>query len=122
MENICSVEGCNRPVLQGYLTCDDSDHLAMLKTYQKRNGANFQLKSCLKRTTVSKPPNEDIVDLGRYHAILHEMNADRYEFLLNELIMRKNKLLKVKLECDGHLPSYIPTSLVILNKTLCGFW
>lgn len=46
--------------------------------------------------------------LGGYHAILREMNADRYEFLLDELIMRKNKLLKVKLERDGHLPGYIP--------------
>ena len=35
------------------------------------------------------------------------MNADRYEFLLDELIMRKNKLLKVKLEHNGHLPGYI---------------
>ena len=62
MEKICSVEGCNRPVLEGYLTCDDSDHLAIFKTYQKRNGANFQLKSRLERTTVSKPPDEDIAD------------------------------------------------------------
>ncbi|KAF8868400.1 hypothetical protein CPB84DRAFT_1819247 [Gymnopilus junonius] len=46
--------------------------------------------------------------LGGYHAILHEMQADCYNFLLDELIMRKNRLLKRKLEKDSHFPSYIP--------------
>ena len=32
------------------------------------------------------------MSLGRYHATLHEMHADWYEFLLDELIMRKNKV------------------------------
>ena len=41
MKMVCSVEGCDRPVLEGYLTCNDSDNLVMFKTYQKRNGANF---------------------------------------------------------------------------------
>ncbi|KAF8160312.1 hypothetical protein BJ912DRAFT_1026540 [Pholiota molesta] len=46
--------------------------------------------------------------LGGYHAVLREMTAYRYEFLLDELIMRKNRVLIQKLEHDGHLPSYIP--------------
>ncbi|KAF8964966.1 hypothetical protein BDZ97DRAFT_1659637 [Flammula alnicola] len=46
--------------------------------------------------------------LGGYHAILREMKADRYNFLLDELIMRKNRVLKAKLEKEGHLPSYVP--------------
>jgi hypothetical protein len=46
--------------------------------------------------------------LGGYHAILREMGADRYNFLLDELIMRKNRGLILKLERDGCLPSYIP--------------
>lgn len=46
--------------------------------------------------------------LSGYHAVLHEMTAYRYEFLLDELIMRKNRVLIQKLEHDRHLPSYIP--------------
>ena len=46
--------------------------------------------------------------LGEYHAILREMKADRYNFLLDELIMRKNRVLKAKLEKEDHLPSYVP--------------
>ncbi|KAF8967557.1 hypothetical protein BDZ97DRAFT_1980385 [Flammula alnicola] len=46
--------------------------------------------------------------LGGYHAILREMKAERYEFLLDELIMRKNRALKAKLEKEDVLPSYIP--------------
>jgi hypothetical protein len=46
--------------------------------------------------------------LGGYHAILREMSADRYRFFLDELIMRKNRELKAKLERDGHMPSYYP--------------
>lgn len=45
--------------------------------------------------------------LGGYHAILHEMKASHYNFLLDELIRRKNQVPKVKLEKDGHLPSYV---------------
>lgn len=46
--------------------------------------------------------------LGGYHAILREMKANRYNFLLDELIMRKNRVLRAKLEKEGHLPSYVP--------------
>ena len=46
--------------------------------------------------------------LGGYHAILREMQADRYNFLLDELIMRKNRALKAKLEKDERLPGYVP--------------
>ena len=46
--------------------------------------------------------------IGRYHAILREMQASCYNFLLNKLIMRKNRVLKAKLKQEGHLPSYIP--------------
>lgn len=46
--------------------------------------------------------------LGGYHAILREMGVDKYNFLLDELVMRKNELTKAKLNNDGHIPSYIP--------------
>jgi len=62
LEKFCSVEGCDKSVLGGYLTCDDRDHLVLFKSYQKRNAANFQLKSCLERTTVSNLPDEAIAE------------------------------------------------------------
>ncbi len=46
--------------------------------------------------------------LRSYQAIFWEMNSDRYEFLLDELIMRKNRALVAKLEKDGHIPSCVP--------------
>lgn len=46
--------------------------------------------------------------LRGYQAIFREMNAERYDFLLDELILRKNRALVAKLEKDGHLPSRLP--------------
>ncbi|KAF6742941.1 hypothetical protein DFP72DRAFT_829203 [Ephemerocybe angulata] len=46
--------------------------------------------------------------LGGYHSILREMSAERYNFLLDELLMRKNRIVKAKLEAQGHLPGYYP--------------
>jgi hypothetical protein len=36
------------------------------------------------------------------------MGADKYDFFLDEMIMRKNRLTKAKLEADGAVPDYIP--------------
>jgi hypothetical protein len=46
--------------------------------------------------------------LGGYHAIFREMSQERYDFLLDELIMRKNRIVRAKLEAQGCLPSYYP--------------
>lgn len=46
--------------------------------------------------------------LGGYHSILREMGADKYDFFLDEMIMRKNRLTRAKLEADGAVPDYIP--------------
>ncbi|TFK45431.1 hypothetical protein OE88DRAFT_1721508 [Heliocybe sulcata] len=37
-----------------------------------------------------------------------EMGVDKYNFFLDEMIMRKNRITKAKLQKDGHIPSYIP--------------
>lgn len=50
--------------------------------------------------------------LGGYHSILREMGADKYDFFLDEMIMRKNRLTKAKLEAAGVLPDYIPNLTV----------
>ncbi|KAF9044902.1 hypothetical protein BJ165DRAFT_1347250 [Panaeolus papilionaceus] len=46
--------------------------------------------------------------LRGYQAIFREMNGDKYNFILDELVMRKNRVLVQKLARDGHVPSYIP--------------
>ena len=46
--------------------------------------------------------------LGGFHAICREMRIDKYTFFLDEMIMRKNRLTKVKLEKDGMIPSLRP--------------
>jgi len=42
--------------------------------------------------------------LGGYHAILWEMGVVKFNFFLDEMIMRKNQIVKGKLEKDGMFP------------------
>jgi hypothetical protein len=46
--------------------------------------------------------------LGGYRPIFREMNADRYNFLLDELIMHKNRRVISQLKQNGHAPSFFP--------------
>ncbi|PPQ76915.1 hypothetical protein CVT24_008929 [Panaeolus cyanescens] len=46
--------------------------------------------------------------LRGYQAIFREMNGDKYNFILDELVIRKNRALLKKLAHNGHVPSYIP--------------
>ncbi len=46
--------------------------------------------------------------LGGFSSIVREMGVDKYNFLLDELVMRKNELTKAKLAAEGYIPSYIP--------------
>jgi hypothetical protein len=50
--------------------------------------------------------------LGGYHSMCREMLVDKYNFFLDEMIMRKNFLTKAKLELDGQAPDYfaVPTA------------
>ncbi|KAH9898586.1 hypothetical protein C8Q73DRAFT_640322 [Cubamyces lactineus] len=43
---------------------------------------------------------------GGYHAIIREMGAIKYAFFLDEMILRKNELTRVKLEGEGATPGY----------------
>ncbi|EIW51585.1 uncharacterized protein TRAVEDRAFT_137153 [Trametes versicolor FP-101664 SS1] len=43
---------------------------------------------------------------GGYHAIVREMGAVKYEFFLDEMILRKNELTRAKLEAEGWTPGY----------------
>lgn len=46
--------------------------------------------------------------LGGFRKIFREMARDKFVFILDELICRKNILTRAKLEKDGYCPSYIP--------------
>ena len=45
---------------------------------------------------------------GGYQAIVREMQVDRYNFFLDEMIQRRNEWLEVELERDGKHPRRIP--------------
>jgi len=42
--------------------------------------------------------------LGGFHAILHEMHVDMYNFFLDEMIIQRNHLTKMRLYEQGHCP------------------
>jgi hypothetical protein len=42
--------------------------------------------------------------LGGYHAILREMGVVKFNFFLDEMIMRRNRIVRAKLEKDGMIP------------------
>jgi hypothetical protein len=46
--------------------------------------------------------------LGGYHSICREMLVDKYSFFLDEMIMRKNRLVRAKLEKEMHMPGLWP--------------
>ena len=63
-----------------------------------RDGNTFYFNSsCAEQTNVW---------FGGYHAIVREMGATKYEFFLDEMIIRKNELTRAKLEADGATPGY----------------
>lgn len=43
---------------------------------------------------------------GGFHSICREMQVDRYNFFLDEMIRRKNQLIIEKLKREGAAPSY----------------
>jgi hypothetical protein len=46
--------------------------------------------------------------LGGYHSMCREMRADRYTFFLDEMILRKNRLVRKKLEKEMKMPNTWP--------------
>lgn len=46
--------------------------------------------------------------LGGYHSICREMLVDKYNFFLDEMILRRNRMTKEKLEKTGEMPSTWP--------------
>lgn len=52
---------------------------------------------------------------GGFKAIAREMQADRYDFFLDEMIKRRNRLIVKDLERRGQRPYGIPRESLILN-------
>jgi hypothetical protein len=50
--------------------------------------------------------------LGGYHAMLQDMAVVKFNFFLDEMILRKNRITKAKLEKAGMIP-HTNTSLYI---------
>ena len=46
--------------------------------------------------------------LGGYQAVRRELSVGKYNFFLDEMIMRRNKITLQKLEADGMQPRYWP--------------
>ena len=61
-------------------------------------------KTWLFNSSIAEQTN---VWLGGYHAMLREMGTVKFNFFLDEMIMRKNRMTKAKLESDGHFPHYV---------------
>ncbi len=46
--------------------------------------------------------------MNRFQPIVREMQVDRYNFFLDEVLMRRNGFITRELERDGHAPYLIP--------------
>jgi hypothetical protein len=55
--------------------------------------------------------------IGGYQAIVREMQADRYEFFLDELIKRRNGNIIKELERKGKIPHEIPREELLRPDT-----
>ena len=61
-------------------------------------------KSWVFNSSVAEQTN---VWFGGYHAMLREMGVVKFNFFLDEMIMRRNRITKAKLEADGAFPHYV---------------
>ena len=61
-------------------------------------------KSWVFNSSIAEQTN---VWFGGYHAILREMGMVNFNFFLDEMIMRRNRVTKAKLEADGAFPHYV---------------
>jgi hypothetical protein len=45
---------------------------------------------------------------GGYHPICREMSVDKYNFFLDDMVLRRNEATLIKLEREGHMPAMWP--------------
>lgn len=58
---VCAVEGCEERAASGFLTCTLPSHRELEDKRRARNSANFQMKTQIQRSTVSNPPDEEVL-------------------------------------------------------------
>ncbi|KAF8869217.1 hypothetical protein CPB84DRAFT_1694640, partial [Gymnopilus junonius] len=58
---ICAVEGCEEKVVPDFLTCALASHRELEEKRKLHNSTNFQLQSQVQRSTVSNPPDEEVM-------------------------------------------------------------
>ncbi|KAI0360950.1 hypothetical protein OH77DRAFT_1392352 [Trametes cingulata] len=51
--------------------------------------------------------------IGKFQAIVREMDVDRYNFFLDEMVKRRNRLTVAELRRQGHNPYLIPRSTLL---------
>ncbi len=97
-------------------TCSIQSHQAVEGIYNERGQARFLLQERLQRAEGNKQWyfNSSIAEqtnvwLGGYHAICREMLVDKYNFFLDEMILRRNIMTKDKLTKEGSIPGNWPT-------------
>ena len=75
---VCAIVGCERPVLEGRLTCADNKHQAVEHVHRERGQARFQLKERLQRARIAHPNDSDVSDV----ALVDEDNGEEEEFVV----------------------------------------
>ena len=75
--------------------CQEKCNPALFAELKTPNGWFFN-------TSIAEQTN---VWLGKYQSILREMRVDRFNFFLDEMIMRRNRNVIQKLASEGYHPS-----------------
>ena len=85
------------------LHCQEHCNPAAFPELQKEDGGWYFNSSIAEQTNVW---------LAGYNSMFREMNVDRYNFILDELIMRRNRRVKRNLDRDGLMPGYWSADLL----------
>ncbi|KAJ7089594.1 hypothetical protein C8R44DRAFT_892286 [Mycena epipterygia] len=62
LDNICSIVGCNSPVIPGKKSCSDEQHTKMERLHFERGRAAFTLRDRLQRHRLNHPSVETAID------------------------------------------------------------
>ncbi|KJA13704.1 hypothetical protein HYPSUDRAFT_72911 [Hypholoma sublateritium FD-334 SS-4] len=120
LEGLCAVEGCLDPIIEDSMTCNNLKHREMYKTYQKRNGANFQLKKRLERTEVSNPPDEDTLNQLQES---HDAPNEGIELACDQKSSDGNRPLRARFgRCQTHSEQLMvrPCGVIVARATFFG--
>jgi hypothetical protein len=81
-DSVCSIVGCDDPVLPGRLVCANTEHREVERLHQDRGQARFQLQARLQRANAAHP--ENAIAEERDLAELVDVDALEEEFEVTE--------------------------------------